>query len=167
MLLRSVSVNYQHASAIPPIQAFMDDRDEQIQSASLIARTYIPVFVDSTEAIIYDINAADEATAITADEMLVIINEFVSDVTENADLQASDIIDVLYDNGAVRVDLGTVQSLRGEIHNHDGSVVFATPTSDGSIAIPDDPIPDPTDKPLSPRIARFRPRNITLTRLVV
>ena len=164
---RSVRINYQYASAIPPIQSFMDDRDEQSQSASLIARTYIPVFVDSTESIIYDINAADESGALSADEMLVLVNEFIDDIVENADLQASDLIDVLYDNGAVRVDLGTVQSLRGEIHNQDGSVLFAIPTSDGSIAIPNDPIPDPTDKPLSSRIARFKSRNVTLTRNVV
>jgi hypothetical protein len=163
----SIRVNYQYASAIPPIQSFMDDRDEQSQSASLIARTYIPVFVDSTESIIYDINAADETGALTADEMLVLINDFIDDVVENADLQASDLVDVLYDNGAVRVDLGTVQTLRGEIHNQDGSIIFAVPTSDGSIAIPNDPIPDPTEKPLSSRIARFKSRNVTLTRNVV
>jgi len=163
----SIRVNYQYASAIPPIQSFMDDRDEQSQSASLLARFYIPVFVDSTESIIYDINAADEAGALSTDEMLVLINDFIDDVVENADLQASDIIDVLYDNGAVRVDLGTVQTLRGEIHNHDGSVIFAVPTSDGSISIPNDPIPDPTDKPLSSRIARFKSRGVTLTRNVV
>lgn len=163
----SVRINYQYASAIPPIQAFMDDRDEQSQSASLIARSYIPVFVDSTESIVYDINAADESGALSVDEMLVLVTDFIDDIVENADLQASDIIDVLYDNGAVRVDLGTIQSLRGEIHNQDGSIIFAIPTSDGSIAIPNDPIPDPTDKPLSSRIARFKARNVTLTRNVV
>jgi len=163
----SVRVNYQHASAIPPIQSFMDDRDEQSQSASLIARHYIPVYVDSTQAIIYDINAADETGAISTADMLVLVKDFIDDVVANADLQASDIIDVLYDNGAVRVDLGTIQSLRGEIHNHNGSIIFTIPTSDGSIAIPNDPIPDPTDKPLSSRIARFRSRNVTLARNVV
>lgn len=164
---RSVRVNYQHASAIPPIQAFMDDRDEQNQCASLIARHYIPIYIDSTKAIIYDIDVADEIGAISVDEMLVIVDDFVDGVDEGADLQASDLVDVLYDNGAVRVDLGTMESLRGEVHNHDGSVIFALPASDGSISIPDDPIPDPTDKPLSTRIARFRARGISLTRNVV
>jgi hypothetical protein len=163
----SVRVNYQYASAIPPIQSFMDDRDEQSQSASLIARSYIPIFVDSTEAIIYDINAADETGALSVADMLVLINGFIDDVVENADLQASDLIDVLYDNGAVRVDVGTIQTLRGEIHNQDGSIIFTLPTSDGSIAVPNDPIPDPTDKPLSSRIARFKARDVTLTRNVV
>lgn len=164
---RSFRVNYEHASAIPPIQAFLDDRDEQNQCSSLIARHYIPVFVDSTEAIVYDIAAADEVGAISSDEMLVLLNEFVDGVDEGDDLQASDLVDVLYDNGAIRVDLGSVQSLRGEIHNQDGSIIFTLPTSDGSVSIPNDPIPDPTDKPLSTRIARFRARSISVTRNVV
>ena len=163
----SVRVNYQHAIAIPPIQAFMDDRNEQSQSASLIARHFIPIYVDSTEAIVYDINAEDEVGAISADEMLVLLKQFVNDVDEAASLEASDLVDVFYDNGAVRVDLSTVLSIRGEIHNHDGSIIFTLPTSDGSIAVPDDPIPDPTNKPLSPRISRFRARNISVERNIV
>jgi hypothetical protein len=46
-------------------------------------------------------------------------------------------------------------------------VVFATVDTEGSIEIPNDEIPDPTDRPLSPRIARFRARDIDLQRNLV
>jgi hypothetical protein len=164
---KSVRVNYEYASAIPPIQAFMDDRNEQSQSASLLARHYIPVFTDATETIIYDIRTADETTAISVDEMTDLLKTFINDVDEGKALEISDLIDLLYNNGAVRVDLSTMNSLRGEIHNHDGSVIFTLPASDGSIFIPEDPIADPSDKPLSPRIARFRARDIQLSRNLV
>jgi hypothetical protein len=163
----SVRVSYKYASAVPPIQAFMDDRNEQSQSASLLARHFIPVFVDGSQALVYDIPIADEATAITAAEMLVLVLAFIDDIDEGDDLELSDIVDLFYDNGASRVDLGTLNSLRGEIHHHNGSVEFTSPTTAGSIVIPDETIADPTDKPLSPRIARFRSRDIELQRNVV
>lgn len=163
---RNVRVNYEYASAIPPIQAFMDDRNEQSLTASLLARHYIPVYVDSTEPIEYGIPAENEATDISVDEMNELVNELINDVDGGFDLQLSDIVDLLYDNGASVVDLGSLDSLRGEIHNHDGSIIFTLPTDEGYIQVPDDPIPDPTDKPLSPRIARFRARSVTLERSI-
>ncbi len=163
----SVRVNYKYASAIPPIQAFMDDRDNQSETASLLARHFIPVFVDSTKTIVYDIAANTAATAISSDAMTVLLKKSVDDVDEGHALEVSDLVDLLYNNGADRVDLGSAKSLRGEIHNQDGSIIFALPDDAGDLAIPSDPIPDPTAKPLSPRIARFRARDITLTRNVV
>jgi len=163
----SIRVNYQYASAVPPIQAFMDDRNNQSVTASLLARHFIPVFVDSTATIVYDIPAATSTTAITADEMLALVEGFVTDIDSGDDLELSDLVDVMYDNGASRVDLASLNKLRGEIHLHDGTVEFRTPDSTGSMSIPDDEIPDPTDKPLSPRIARFLARSIAVQRNIV
>lgn len=163
----SVRVSYDYAPAIAPIQAFVEDESERNVAASLLVRHYIPVFVDGPTAIIYDINAEDEETAITVDELTDAVKEFVTDIDEGKPLELSDLVDFLYDNGAVRVDLGTVQQLSGEIHNHDGSVEYISPNTEGSLEIPDLPIPDPTNKPLSQRIARFRGRNITLERNLV
>jgi len=163
----ALRINYQYASAIPPIQSFIDDRNNQSTTASLLARHFIPVYVDATVPIIYDIPRATSTTALTALDMAELVKEFVTDVDSGADLEVSDLIDVLYDNGAVRVDLATLKRLRGEIHNHDGTVEFRSPDDTGSMSIPDDEIPDPTTRPLSPRIARFLARNITLQRNIV
>ena len=163
----SVRVTYEYAPAVATIQAFVEDPSERTLAADLLVRHFIPVFVDGTVPLIYDINAEDEETAPTVDEMTTIVSDFINDVDEGNPLELSDLVDVLYDNGAVRVDLETIQALQGEIHNHDGSIQYTLPTAQGDIEIPDDPISDPTVKPLSPRIARFRGRNITLERNLV
>lgn len=160
----SLRVNYKYASAIPPIQAFMDDRNNQSETASLVARHFIPVYIDAPAAIQYNISTSTQSSALTADEMLELVMSYINDVDEGNPLEISDLVDVLYDNGAIFVDLGAIGRIKGEIHNHDGSIVFASPDDTGAIRIPDDEIPDPTDKPLSPRIARFIARDITLTR---
>lgn len=163
----SVRVNYQYANAIPPIQAFMDDRNNQSETASLLARHFIPVYVDGGVPIVYDIPTAAASTAISVANMTTLVKALIDDINEAGDLELSDIVDVLYDNGATRVDLGTLNFLKGEIHNQDGTVEFTLPNSEGTIVIPDEEIPDPTDAPLSPRIARFRSRTIELERNVV
>jgi hypothetical protein len=163
----AVRVNYEVANEVPPIQAFMDDRDNQSQSASLLAREFIPVFVDSVEPLVYTIATSTSATAISVDDMTTLVKQLIDATNEGDALEISDIVDLLYNNGARRVDLGSAQALLGEIHNEDGTVVFVSPNTAGDLAIPDDPIPDPTDRPLSPRIARFRSRNITLQRNLV
>ena len=164
---QSLRVNFWYASAIAAIQAFCDDRNNQNQCASLLVRHFIPVYVDGSEALVYDINVADEPSAITADEMTELIEEAINDVDEGNALEFSNLVDVFYNNGAVRVDLGTLDSLRGELHHENGTTEFILPSSDGSLTIPDEDIPDPTDKPLSPRIARFRARSVTIERNVV
>lgn len=164
---KAVRVTYRHANAIPAIQAFCDDRDEQSQSASLLVRNYIPVFVDGDGAIDYDIDAADIATALSVDEMTIIVKEFIDDIANALPLELTDLVDVMYDNGAVRVDLEDLQKLQGAIHHENGTREFVVPTPQGVLEIPDEEIPDPTDKPLSRRIARFIANEITLNRIVV
>ena len=163
----SIRINYKYASAIPPIQAFMDDRDNQSTTASLLARHFIPVFVDGTTPIIYDIPTSTSTSAISVTDMTTLFKKYITDVDSGQDVEISDLVDVLYNNGASRVDLSSIAKLRGEIHNHDGSIEFRSPDAAGSMSIPSDEIPDPTDKPLSPRIARFLARAITLQRNIV
>lgn len=164
---QAMRITFWYASAIAAIQAFCDDRNNQNQCASLLARHFIPIYVDVTETLVYDIDAADESTAITVAEMTAFIEAAIDDVDEGNSLEFSDLVDVFYDHGAVRVDLGALNSIRGELHHQNGAVEFILPADDGSLTVPDEDIDDPTDKPLSPRIARFRVRNITLQRNVV
>lgn len=162
----ALRITYQYANAIPPIQAFMDDRNNQSLTASLLARHFIPVFVDGSQVITYTIPASTQASAISVDEMTTLVKAWITDVDSGADLELSDVVDVFYDNGASKVDLGALNQLRGEIHHHDGTIEYVLPDTTGAIAIPNEEIPDPTTKPLSPRIARFLARNITLQRIV-
>lgn len=164
---KAVRVTYRYANAIPAIQAFCDDRDNQTEAASLVVKNYIPVFVDGGTTIDYDIDAADAATAISVDEMTTRVKASINDISASRPLELTDLVDVMYNNGAVRVGLSSLQKLQGSIHHEDGTLEFVSPTAEGVMAIPSDPIPDPTDRPLSPRIARFIANNITLSRSVV
>lgn len=160
----SVRVRYKHASAVPALQAFCDDRNNQSQSASLLVKTFLPVFVDTREAVSYRIAAADEASAITVDEMTQLVIDAIDDIDEGQPLEVSDIVDLLYDNGAVWVNLQTLMRLLGSLHHADATVNFITPDSTGVMAVPDTPFPDPTTKPMTPRITRFVPHSISLQR---
>jgi hypothetical protein len=161
----SVRLSYLHAPSILPIQAFCDDRDNQTEAASLLVRNFIPVFVSNDSEIEYGIPASSEATAITADAMTALVKSFIDDVDAGKALEFSDIVDLLYSNGAERVDLGTLMKTYGVIHHTDGSIEFVDATAAGLLSIPEEAIPDPTDKPLSPRIARFIAETITLKRV--
>lgn len=162
----AVRVNYQYADAIEALQAYVDDRNNQTEAASLLIRHFIPVFVDAPSAIAYTIPASTSATAISSDEMAQLVKDFIDGISEGEPLELSDIVDLMYNNGATFVDLSDLQAMRGSINHHDGTVEYAVPTEAGSMEIPDEDIPDPTDKPLSPRIARFIARDITMTRTV-
>jgi hypothetical protein len=161
----SVRLSYLHASSIPPIQAFCDDRDNQTEAASLIVKNFIPVFVSDDRDIEYGIAISDEATAISVDEMTVLVKQFIDDVDAGKSLEFSDLVDLLYNNGAVRVDLGALMETYGVIQHTDGTIEFVDATAQGLLTIPSAAIPDPTPKPLSPRIARFIAENITLKRV--
>jgi hypothetical protein len=163
----AVRVTYQYASAIPPIQAFMDDRNNQSVTASLLARHFVPVYVDGSTAIVYEILSSTETSAISVADMTTLLKDFIDDIDENEDLEFSDLVDLFYDNGAAKVDLGTLNNLKGEVHHQNGALEFFLPDDTGAIAIPDEDIDDPTDKPLSPRITRFFARDITLERTLV
>ena len=163
----SVRVSYEYAGSIPAIQAFMDDRSNQSQSADLLAKHVIPAYVDTPEIVIYDVPLADQETALTVDAMTEIIVKAIDDISNGDDLEVSDLVDVLYDNGASRVDMGAIDAIRAEIHHTDGSTEILVTDDSGVIAMPNEPLPDPTDKPISNRIGRFIARTITLERVFV
>lgn len=164
---RSVRVSYKHAAAIPALQSFADDRNNQSQSASLLIKQFVPIYVDSRKNIEYDIRAADELSAISVDDMTAIVKTFIDNIDEGRPLELSDLVDAMYDNGAVEVDLDGLQGLRGAVHHHNGSVEFIVPSDQGIMTIPSENITDPSDKPLSPRISRFVANEITLSRSIV
>jgi hypothetical protein len=160
----SVRVTYLWSSSIAAMQAFCDDRDNQSETASLIVKQFIPVYVDGQAVVRYKIPASTQATAISVAAMTSLVTDLITNISGGASLELSDLVDLLYNNGASEVDLDGLEKLRGSIHNENGVVQFVFPSTTGVMSIPSDPIPDPTDKPLSPRIARFVPGAITLSR---
>ena len=162
----SVRVSYLYDTDIPALQAFVEDPQNRTEAASLLVRHFVPIYVESQQAIVYTIKASTLATAPTVDVVAALVADLVNNVVEGASLELSDIVDLLYNNGADEVDLDGLQALRGELHHQDGTVEYLLPTPKGLLTIPNAPITDPSQRPLSQRIARFISGTINLTRNV-
>ncbi len=163
---QSARVNYQFDESVALLQAFCDDPENQTEAASLLVRRFVPVYVDSPEPIAYTIAAASQATALSEPDMLAKVTTFVNGLSEGQSLVASDLVDLLYNNGADEVDLGPLLKLRGTIQHQDGAIEFIESDARGILAIPAKPIPDPSSRPLSPRIARFIAGDIAVSRSI-
>jgi hypothetical protein len=164
---QSARILYQFDGNVPALQAFVDDPENQTEAASLLVRHCLPVLVDALEPIAYQVAAATQATALAESDMTAKIVTFINGLSEEQNLEASDIVDLLYNNGADEVDLGPLLKLRGAIQHQDGSVEYVMPDARGILAIPSPVIPDPSPRPLSPKIARFVANNISVVRTVV
>lgn len=163
---QSARVLYQYDAAVPALQAFVDDPDNQTEAASLLVRHCIPVYVDTLEPIAYQIAAATQATALSEKEMAAKIVAFINALSEGQSLEASDVIDLLYNHGADEVDVAPLLKLRGAIAHQDGSVEYVLPDARGILGIPSPVIPDPSPRPLSPKIARFVANQISVRRAI-
>ncbi len=98
--------------------------------------------------------------------MLAKLVTFINSLAEGQNLEASDLVDLLYNNGADEVDLEPLMKLRGAIQHQDGSVEYIQPDRRGILSVPSLPIPDPSPRPLSPRIARFIANDLTVKRAI-
>lgn len=161
---QSARVVYRYDPNIAPLQAFCDDSQNQTEAASLLVRHYVDVLVEYAKPIAYTIAASSQATALSEDAMAAKIVGFINSLGEGQNLEASDLIDLLYNNGAEEVDIDRVMSVRGAIQHQDGSVEYITPDARGILAIPSRPIPNPSRRPVSPRIARFVAAEIRVSR---
>lgn len=163
----NLRVTYDTSSEISGYQTFIDNDSNRVETASLKAKHFIPVFVNTTGAgVTYRVKASN-TSAKTATEIQTLVNALVETTPIKTDLELSDIIDLLYDNGADQVDLDF--GLEGEIHHTDGDIEFIDNTAAGILEIPenlptDGTLPD-TDKPLSKEIAHFVTGTIALNRI--
>src|SRR5579859_2390665 len=160
----SARVLYRFDASVPALQAFCDDPSNQTEAASLLVRWFVPVFVDGLEVIRYTVPAASQATALSEAEMTAKLSVFINAIANGQNLEISDLVDLFYNNGADEVDIEPLMRLRGAIQHQDGSVEFIAPDARGILAVPSLAIPDPSARPLSPRIARFVARNLTVSR---
>lgn len=159
-------MNYDYAPGIATYQDFVDDPQNNVETAMLKAKHFIPVFVSTVSPITYYVPASN-TSAKTESEVQDAVDELINDTKIRTNLEISDIIDILYGSGAERVNLNF--QLKGEIHNTDGDIQFILSNSDGILEIPDNVsaltyLPD-TDQPLSKEIAHFIPDAMVLTRV--
>jgi hypothetical protein len=156
-----LKVTFKYAPEISSIHDFVRSPNERVTVADLLVKHFIPVFIDIE--ITYDISASKQNSLKTNSETTNIVGEAVNDAPPDKPLQVSDIIKLLYDEGAIKVDLPI--NLKAEIHHLNGTKEFMS-TQD-ELVIASDEILGDDPKPLSPRIAHFIPRNIVLNRRLV
>lgn len=164
----SLRVTYDYAPQIAEYQNYVENDLNRVETADLEVKHFIPVFVDTVTSITYKVLASN-TSALSATGMQTAVEDLVDTVPIGESLELSDIVDLLYNSGASQVGLGF--SLRGEIHNTDGTIEFITSTDDGELTVPTRTVVGTelpqTDKPLTPNIAHFIPGDITLVRTTV
>lgn len=164
----SLRVVYDYAPQISEYQTYVENDLNRVETADLEVKHFIPVFVDTVTPITYKVLASN-ASALSATDMQTAVEDLIDTVPIGTSLELSDIVDLLYNSGASQVGLGF--SLKGEIHNTDGTIEFITSTDDGELTVPTRTVAGTelpqTDKPLTPNIAHFIPGNITLVRTTV
>lgn len=157
---KDVRISYRYAPEIEDIQEFVETPAERVVTSKTLVKHFIPAFVDVEMS--YEVPASD-VTAKTNDELIELVAEAINDIPRGNSLQASDLVNLLYENGATKVDLPI--SMLMEIHHVNGTNEIKT--DEDSLTIPSPTLESETDMPISESIAHFLPRNILLTRRTV
>jgi len=172
LLAVSVRVNFRHAFEVQDIQAFMDDPLNRSETASLLAKHFIPIFIKTSKPIVFRVSAgtvtADDATILSA------LKTFVESIRAGNQLEKSDLVNIIYDQcggDETKVEVDLDFALSGDIQHEDGTVEFVLETPQGVLVPPTPITPAPpldfTERPFSPRISHFSVRNIEITRVTV
>lgn len=164
----SLRVLYDYAPQITEYQTYVENDLNRVETADLEVKHFIPVFVNTVTPIAYTVLASN-TSALSASDMQTAVESLINTVTIGQSLELSDIVDLLYNSGASKVDLNF--SLQGEIHNTDGTIEYINSTDQGLLTVPTTVVAGTelpqTDKPLSPNIAHFLPGTVTLVRTTV
>lgn len=136
----SFMLTYSHSPETVAVQNFMDDEDHRVVTADILAKFTNPAFVDFSAVF----SLADDAT-ITAAGMLSKIEQFINSLAPGARLEVSDLVKLMYDNGADFVQLPITVTVT--VLQNDGTELVAT--SNNFVE--------------APSTAAYLPRTITLT----
>lgn len=96
----NILVTYTHSPDIVDVQNFVEDDANRVVTADLLTKFSQPAFVDFTVKITLDSETEETAASIDA-----LITTFINALPVGARLEASDIVDLIYDNGGEFVDL--------------------------------------------------------------
>ncbi len=152
-----VAVTFNYSPDVAAIHTYAVDPGNRVVAGDILAKHMIPAFFNAT--IPYEVLASDATT--TATTMLAALELFIHSLASGATsrFELSDLVDAMYDAGAVKVDLPIAGAL--EIHNTDGSIRVVS--GQDVLTVPTVVLTDPTARPLSARTAHPLPGTITLT----
>lgn len=136
----SFVLTYTHSPETVTVQNFMDDEEHRVVTADVLAKFTNPAFVDLSAVF----TLADTAT-ITAAGMTSKIEQFIDALAPGARLEISDLVELMYANGASFVQMPMTVTVT--VLQNDGTQLVLS--SDNFVQ--------------APSTAAYLPRNITLT----
>lgn len=136
----SLLLTYKHSPDVITVQAYMDDEANRVATADLLTKFTNPAFVDFSMT--YQL---DPASSTTPAQIEALVLAFIDNLKVGATLEVSDIVNLLYQNGAEFVQLPFTVTVT--IFNPDGTETVTS--SQNKITIP--------------KAAGYLPRNIVLT----
>jgi len=150
-----VRVTFMYSPDIAAVHTFATDPLNRDVAADVLVKHTIPALFHAN--IDYEVAVGDATT--TTETMLSAIEEFVHSLGIGVTLELSDLVDTMYDNGAVKVTL----PIEGEIEIQNTDASMQVVPSEDELTIPDNLSDDPNQRPLSARISHILPGDITLT----
>jgi hypothetical protein len=134
----TMKIEYDTDTSIPAIQAFMDDPENRVVTASILAKRALPAFTDMT----IEYKGVPEP-----EDLQGLVSDFIETIPFGEPLQQSDIVALIYSFSVNFVMISFTMTVN--LTNVDGSIT--TISDDNEIVIP--------------RTGKFIANNITLTKL--
>lgn len=161
----SFRVNYDYVPEVTQLHDFVRSENERVLDGDILMKYFIPAFTSGS--IRYRVDETD-STVPTNDALQLEVRDFVNNIRGGGDVEYSDIVQFIlrkidpFDRFTSFIEPFT---LNATIHNTDGTKVKITGTD--KLQIPTlDPFPKQTNRPLSPKIARWiAETDLTLVRI--
>lgn len=161
LLNRSFKITYDHESRLQSVQDYVESASDRSIAADLLVRHFVPVYLSFD--IVYDVLSENETVAPTADELLVLVQDYINSY-DTTEFEVSQLVSFLFTTGyAANVSLPLY--VRAAIYNTDGSI--EEQTSENVIAPNFEAMPSYSEKILTPRVCGYLPGTITITRTLV
>ena len=151
----SFQVTYYAATEIAAINTFCTSDSERVTGADVLAKVFIPAFVDMTITVrpnLSNINTPTNAALVTS------ISTYIKGITATNPVEQSVIEQTIIDAG-----IGSVQTpftMTATVINPDGSTTILT--SQDELTFPAVTLPSETNNYTTARIIQWYPRNITI-----
>lgn len=150
----SFRVNYDYVPEVTQLHDFVRSENERVLDGDILMKYFIPAFVSGE--VRYRVDETDTSVPTNA-VLQESVREFIDNIRSGGDVEYSDITQfILKEIDPFNRFTSFVEpfTLTATIHNTDGTKVKITGTD--KLRIPTlDPFPKQTDKPLSPKIARW------------
>ena len=123
----SVLLTYRHSPDVVTVQDFVDSEDHRVVTADIVVKFTNPAFVDVGLVV-----TIGETAGVTAADLLGKLVTYINGLKVGERLEVSDLVDLMYDNGATFVQLPI--TLTVEVVNNDGTTT--TTVSQNYVDIP-------------------------------